>query len=328
MPRVGTLHDNRPSKICTSCNNLVPLDNFSHTNSVFYPDGKLPICNNCINSYLKSQRYDWDSIDKLCQYIDIPFSPEVFTKLLEGNGQNVFPKYIEYCQKEEYEGIGWKPYFEAYKKLEQEGLLENELPKIKEEKYKKLQEKWGHNYSAEDLDYLENLHIGLLNTQNITGALQDDQGLKLCKMSLEIDNKIRDGADFDKLLSSYDKLIKTANFTPKNAKSATDLESVGEVLKYFERGGFKNPFYDGVTRDIVDETIKNIQSSNRNLYINEGNIGEEITARIDALKSVASMEKYYLDEESTEEELDNYDSQGYEKLILEEEGDFLPETER
>lgn len=68
-------------------------------------------------------------------------------------------------------------------------------------------------------------------TQNINGDLQHDQAIKICKISYELDCRIREGADFDKMLSSYDKLIKTAEFTPKNVKNASDFESVGELCK-------------------------------------------------------------------------------------------------
>jgi hypothetical protein len=45
------------------------------------------------------------------------------------------------------------------------------LPEIREEKYRKLREKWGSNYDDEALTYLEGLYSGLLATQNVNGAL-------------------------------------------------------------------------------------------------------------------------------------------------------------
>lgn len=68
-------------------------------------------------------------------------------------------------------------------------------------------------------------------TQNISGALQADQAIKICKISYELDCRIREGTDFDKMLTAYDKLVKTAEFTPKNVKNASDFESVGELCK-------------------------------------------------------------------------------------------------
>ena len=91
------------------------------------------------------------------------------------------------------------------------------------------------------------IYNGILLTQNINGALQTDQALKLCKISFEIDSRIRGGQDIDKLLSSYDKLVKIAEFTPKNAKNANDFDSMGELIKWLEKKGFKNKFYENRT---------------------------------------------------------------------------------
>lgn len=312
-------------KTCEWCGGIFNTSDFAKTNSPFYKDGTIPVCSSCIKKYLKARDFEWKTIDRLCQYMNIPFVPKVFEDLKQKNGEDVFPVYVEYCLHNHYENdIGWGEYFEEFKKLKEEGALENQLPGIGEVKLKKLMDKWGRNYTEEELDYLEKLHSGLLATQNVTGALQDDQGLKLCKMSLEIDNRIRDGADFDKLLSSYDKLVKIADFTPKNAKSATDLESVGELYKFLERSGWKNKFYDNVTRDIVDETIKNIQAFNQRLYIDEGGIGDEISRRIEALKHATDDEKYYnVGEEKFD--TDQFDNEGYEQLIASENEEFIAE---
>ena len=121
---------------------------------------------------------------------------------------------------------------------------------------------------------------------------------------------------------SYDKLVKTAEFTPKNAKNATDFDSTGELFRWLEKGGWRNQFYDGVTRDIVDETIKNFQVYNQRLYTNESGMGEEITRRVAALKNMEEMEDFY--GTNQEFDLDNYQNQNYEELFKNEE-DFKEE---
>ena len=162
-------------------------------------------------------------------------------------------------------------------------------------------------------------------TQNVSGALQMDQALKVCKISLELDSRIREGTDFDKMLTSYEKLVKAAEFTPKNVKNAGDFDSIGELVKWLEKRGFRNTFYDDVTRDIVDETIKNIQNYNQRLYTNESGIGEEITRRIEALKNAQELENYY-GVSDQEYDLDNYDNEGYTELMKDEE-EFIVELE-
>ena len=304
-------------KTCSICSSTFGPEGFIKTKSLFYPDGYLPMCADCIKQLLVEHNFDWDLVDKLCRYADIPFIPAEFERLHESNGDNVFQVYADVFLSSEFEGLGWKQYYEEFLRLKEKGHIEDELPILKEEKRKQLKEKWGSNYDDEELQYLENLLDGLLQTQNISGALQFDQALKICKISLNLDSKIREGADFDKLMGSYDKLVKTAEFTPKNVKNASDFESTGELIKWLEKRGFKSKFYDNVTRDIVDETIKNIQSYNQRLYTNESGIGDEITRRIEALKTIKDLENYY--DVGKEYDLDEFENDGYEELMKNEE---------
>ena len=304
-------------KTCSICGGTFGPEGFIKTKSLFYPDGYLPMCADCIKQLLIEHNFDWDLVDKLCRYADIPFIPAEFERLHESNGDNVFQVYADIFLSSEFEGLGWKQYYEEFLRLKEKGHIEDELPILKEEKRKQLKEKWGANYDDEELQYLENLLDGLLQTQNISGALQFDQALKICKISLNLDSKIREGADFDKLMGSYDKLVKTAEFTPKNVKNASDFESTGELIKWLEKRGFKSKFYDNVTRDIVDETIKNIQSYNQRLYTNESGIGDEITRRIEALKTIKDLENYY--DVGKEYDLDEFENDGYEELMKNEE---------
>ena len=267
-------------------------------------------------------------MDKLCQWADIPFVPREWERLFEMNGAKTFSIYAEVFAQSEYEDLGWDDYFKAFKDLKASGDIEDELPGIADQKRKQLQERWGANYDDEALRYLENLYNGLMTTQNVNGALQVDQAIKICKMSYEIDNRIREGSDFDKLLASYDKLVKAAEFTPKNVKNINDFDSVGELIKWLEKRGWKNTFYDGVTRDIVDETIKNFQNFNQRLYTNESGIGEQITERINALKQAKAIEEesYYGTNKSYD--LDAFDDEGYAALVKDEDFDpGLPEDD-
>ena len=315
-------------KTCNRCQAPQTPESFALTKSIFYADGALPICNSCIQSYLEDVEFDWGEVNKLCQYADIPFVPKEWERMRELNGSNAFPKYAEVFAQSEYEDLGWSEYFEAFRALKASGELDDELPGIADKKRQKLQERWGANYDDEALRYLENLYNGLMTTQNVNGALQVDQALKICKMSYEIDCRIREGADFDKLLSSYDKLVKAAEFTPKNVKNINDFDSVGELIKWLEKRGWHNTFYDDVSRDIVDETMQNFQAFNQRLYINESGIGEQITERLNNLKNVALIEKESYYGTDGEYDLDNYENDGYSQLILDEEFDpGLPEED-
>lgn len=308
------------TKVCATCRGTFGEESFAPTKSLFYPDGVIPICNTCIDSWLSEQDYSWKVVDKLCQWADIPFVPKEWERMREMNPKETFARYAEIFLQSEYDNLGWDDYYKAFKELKEQKSIEYELPILEDEKKKELYERWGRNYDLEALNYLERLYQGLITTQNVNGALQVDQGLKICKMSYEIDRRIAEGSDFDKLLASYDKLVKAAEFTPKNVKNLNDFDTCGELVKWMERNGWVNQYYDNVPRDIVDETIANIQAFNQRLYVNETGIGEEITRRLESLKQAEKLEQgSYYSTGSEVEDLDKYDITGYDDLFKDEE---------
>ena len=310
-------------KDCSRCGGSFGEEGFAPTRSIFYPEGVIPVCNDCIDKLIDEHGGDWQFVDKLCQMADVPFVPREWENIAGMNDAGAFAKYAEIFLSSEYDGLGWSDYFEAFRRLRDAGRIEDELPMLSDDKRARLKKIWGAGYDDEALEYLDNLYQGLLSTQNINGKLQMDQAQKICKMSLEIDRRIEEGADFDKLLTSYDKLVKAAEFTPKNVKNINDFDTFGEAAKWMEKNGWRNRFYDSVSRDIVDETIKNFQSFVQRLYTNESNIGDEVTRRMEALKNVAALEKgdnYYGTD--AEHDLDSFEREGYEIVFDGENDEF------
>lgn len=300
------------TKICSKCGNTLDVSKFCPSKNFFFSDGYLPICNDCIERLIKKYKDDWSIVDKLCQYADIPFIPQEWNKVYTQNKEKAFPFYNKIFLTEKYEGLNWKIYYNEFKKLEQDGLINRELPLLSDREIAELQRKWGPNYSVEELDYLENLYNGIISTQNVNGGLSIDQSLKLCKISLEIDNRIREGSEIDKLLSSYDKLVKIGDFTPKNIKNTGDFESVGELYAYLEKTGWINRYYDGAKKDVIDETIANIQNYNRRLWVNESGLSEDIEKRLEALQHAQNLEDMY--DISDEYDEDKYEAEGIQNL--------------
>lgn len=311
----------KPAKFqtCSCCGQTLAIENFSETNNKLY-GGRLPMCNECLVELCAElgTNSNWEQADKVCQWIDIPFIPAKWQEMVEKAGNYAITAYLKFCGQGQYENIEWGEYQEEYKQVKQQGdLAAYVIPELEQKERAKLQQKWGPNYDDEELNYLEQLYNGILATQSVNGGLQDDQAIKLCKISLAIDSKIREGQDPDKLLASYEKLVKIAEFTPKNVKNAYDFDSVGEVFAYLEKTGFENKFYDGVPRDVVDVTMNEVQNFCRRLYIQESGIGENIEKRIQSLQKAKEIEDNMglLDDYTTDEvneTVDNYIAEEFE----------------
>jgi hypothetical protein len=77
IPKVATT-----SKKCERCGRVMPSSSFSKTRSWAYADGLLPICNECISEYINEGDGNWDRIDKICQWANIPFVVKEWDRLV------------------------------------------------------------------------------------------------------------------------------------------------------------------------------------------------------------------------------------------------------
>jgi hypothetical protein len=291
---------------------FLPINNFIFGNSY------LPVCNNCIEKRIKAlmekpeyKESYWNFLNLFCQLMNIQFNPSLWEKLSKVHRSKTFIVYANMSRETTFPTVDWGEANRQYIELEKEKELEDSVPEIHEHQAKKLREKWGMNYSDESLVYLENLLNGIIKSQDVNGAKSYDEAMKLCKISLLIEERIRAGDDFDKLLGSYEKLTKVADFTPKNARNVNDFDSVGEVFSYLEKTGWMNKYYDGSNQDIVDTTMHNFQAYVRTLYTNESSITEEIDRRLEALKHVAELENKYYEDPNID--YDKYEKEAYDQ---------------
>ena len=294
------------SKICYKCKNEKTTSHYIAVNSQLF-NGSLPICRECLSKIIAAAPVEerWNTVDKICQWADVPFIPGEWEKIYQSNGKDALGVYIAIFRNEEYKNLDWEMYNKVYLELLEENRVEDAIPELREKQIKDWHRKWGMDYDEQQLEYLENLHQGLLNSQNVVGALNEDQALKLCKISLIIEEKIRAGLDFSKELKSYDSLATLSNLTPKKVKDANEFDSFGEVYAYLEKTGWVNKYYDGAIRDEVDNTEKNIKNWIRYLYVNETGIAEEIEQRINNLKVAAELEGEVFDESEFRDYMNN-----------------------
>ena len=304
------------TKKCLICKEEKGLVYYSGVKNVLL-NNVMPICRTCIAKYLAAAPQEnerWNRANKLCQLADIPFVPEEFEKIYAANGKDSFGVYCSLFRDKQYESLDWTQYNEAYLQLKEENRVEDCLPQVKAAKREKLIKKWGPNYDDQQICYLENLHQGILNSASVVGALNEDQVLKLCKISLIIEDKLRAGMDIDKDLKSYDSLCKQAGITTQTMKEGSEFSSWGEICAYLEKLGFKPKYYDGAVRDEVDKTMKDISYCLRHLYVNETGIGEEIKERIEQLKIADQLtgEDFNWDEFSQYSNDNNTDDEQFE----------------
>lgn len=300
---------------CKRCGRTFPSEDFPPTFSPFF-GGFSDICHQCLDDFLGSREYQWEAVDEICRYLNIPFIVKEWERLFQLNEPaDTFRVYSKLFHHNCYKSFDWAHYNAIYHELQKTGFIDKEMPGLDDQRRRELKKSWGPNYDDMELEYLEDLYKGLSATQNISSALQIDQARKACKLSLEIDNEIRagDSKALEKLLASYDRIIKAGEFTPKNQIDANDFDSISELMFWLEKQGEINHYYDDVNRDVIDETLKNIENYNQKLYINESGIGDDISQRLRALRGGTDMDdesdSYY--GLTTEFDEDSYDNAAF-----------------
>lgn len=319
------------SKVCGRCGRNYNVRNFLPAKSKFLPDSYSPFCKRCAATTIETFPNEWTGIDRLCQLLNYPFIPSIWEKNeIEDIEQKLSVYFSFFAENEEYSELDWDKYYKAFLQLRESGELEQEIPLVSEKKKRELVARWGADseLTEDDYNYLQNLYEGILSGQPMTSALIEDNVRKICHTLLLIDRKIRGGDDYDKLLKSYDSLMKLSGLTAKESKESGEIETIGELAAYLEKKNWLSTRHEE-DHDIVDLTMREIQNNNQRLYTNEPGIGDEITARIENLKSALSLELSANTDEPEGKLVPGYqdiDSDFQDPYLLEEE-DFIEEEE-
>lgn len=290
-------------KNCRKCGEYFQQDMYIPSQSFFFPDGYIDICNNCLDKYFDDCT-DIEKADKFCQYADIPFNINDWMTLVHNNGRGMFKLYAMQNWSKRYDTIDWKPVHEEWKKIMDEGLEREKIGALSIEDIKQLKEFWGAEYTEDQLKRFQALYEDIEKTQSITTAIQRDNARKMCMLSYQVEKSIWDeeskGSDIKALVSSYNDLAKAADFSPKTARNAGDFESIGELCAYLEKKGFLNDFYDWKPKDEIDLVMKNLQNYTRRIVVGETNIAEELNEKLDQIQQMNKLEDYQQEDDRYE----------------------------
>lgn len=152
------------------------------------------------------------------------------------------------------------------------------------EEQKALIFKWGKSYSLEDLVRMETLYQETAESFDVTNPSHKDYLKKACKASLQLDKSLDfgDAEGATKYGRLFDLLNKSAQFTAATNKFDKDeyIGSVGELVAICEKEGFIPRYINEENPDIVDKTIKDMNSYIHKLISNEMNLSDLIESSI------------------------------------------------
>lgn len=164
-----------------------------------------------------------------------------------------------------------------------------------------LVKKWGRNYTVEEMIKLEKLYHEMMESYDIRTASHIDYLLKICRVSLKIDQalEVNDIDGFQKLSKIYDVLMKSAKFTAAQNKdmSENNMDAVGVIVALCEEQNGFIPKYHSERQDVVDITLQDMNNFTKELITSELNLGNMIEVHLQKMMQEQEQEEGELDEE-------------------------------
>jgi len=133
-----------------------------------------------------------------------------------------------------------------------------------------------------------------LEANNVSNPMQVDAIKKACKLSVSLDRAIINGVakeinDFSK---AYQNFIKTAKIDDLITASSQDvISNIAEFVQFIEESGFKFNYYDDVSRDIVDKSLKDQQQFIRRLVMDSTGLSDVFETINTSLKTKNAIDK-------------------------------------
>ena len=253
-------------------------------------------CGSCISRELDFNNAEHG--DFFCRTYNIPFEPELWMRMAAEYKDNVFKEYAVFVHEDgNYETStldAWEIVNKEWELIQTHAELISAIKPIKEGFILRNHIKWGSNYVFEELISLENLFVKTLEANNVSNPMQVDAIKKACKLSVSLDRAIINGVakeinDFSK---AYQNFIKTAKIDDLITASSQDvISNIAEFVQFIEESGFKFNYYDDVSRDIVDKSLKDQQQFIRRLVMDSTGLSDVFETINTSLKTKNAIDK-------------------------------------
>lgn len=224
---------------------------------------------------------DLPSVDKLCRWLDIPFLVDHWTRIWKNGREKTLHLYVKILDNNAtYAALDWSQANDKWKAAVEANDIESLVPEVSNQWLASMALKWPSetNRTAADYRYLEDFYNDLCNTQNLISATQRDDAKRLAEIGLLATQKIRAGLDAKNEMAIYHNIVKTEGFEPKNAKTTGDFDSVGELVAWLERRGWR-PNWHTEPQDSVDFTMKEMQNYLKRLINTEPTLADQVDSR-------------------------------------------------
>lgn len=252
------IKDENATLQCMCCGEHNPIDDYYHSNSVFFgASKKIPYCNKCIEKLFRKYETSYMSegypdpkkkaMERLCMAFDIYFDSDVYEAALErkGTATENTPITSLYLKRVRMNQTSRKTYDNTIKKKTDAAMLElgkdmmmlgsdNDSERAKTifdaERF------FGKGFSDEDYLFLSEQYQDWTTRHECETKSQEEVFKQICFTQLEILNAQRTKQDTKDLVATFQKLLDTAKLQPKQNHSETNsnTQTFGTLIDKWE----------------------------------------------------------------------------------------------
>jgi len=235
--------EEKEKKMCTSCGkNLVvngSVGNFYISNSSVYKhDRKMPICKKCVctifEEYLIETRDDKKAVFQMCRLLDTVFLEELVesaAKEAKKINSNVMKTYMKTVNSlSQYRGMTFKD----SKYLDENEMARDYIP-ASESVTPQLVEKWGMEYTNEQIAFLEKTYNEFMNEKTVSYDTSTHYVKLACiwyLRSLEAGSKGKSTKDSKDYTDMFSKMMKEAELAPSILAKKANAKSIGNISEF------------------------------------------------------------------------------------------------
>lgn len=225
-------------KQCLKCTKEKDVSEFYMSSSVLYTDKKLPVCKDCLESFVVGSGKDTtNSLTSLMRMIDRPFLHEEWKAAM--SYEKPFGEYMRRIAMRQNRDLTWEDSTHTSVKTANftfENVLEEEID-LTQEDINELVKFWGKGFDIESYLWLQNEFEDFVNRYEC-----DSKGMELlikqvCLTELDIENRRSNNEKVDQQLKTLQDLLGSSNLKPvqETGANAVEQESFGTLIKKFER---------------------------------------------------------------------------------------------
>lgn len=263
---------NEDFRNCPCCGKRQKVDYFLPTSNTcpYSINNQSVICIECMAKSI--DRKDLTTIDKMCQYLDLPFDGNKWIDM-ESKYEKLGPLLIDYCfemRTGKYTDADWGTVNKMWEKVREYNGLLDKMTVLHGDLLLFLRKKWGSssNLTLDDYLRMEEYERHTLNHYPFKDEARKDVIKKLAKLSVLSDKSITEGETKDAVsyLQAYNTLMKELGIGNEIDNNKDAITSLGELVAYLEKTGFLLNYKVTENRDVVDKTIENIELYVKRLF--------------------------------------------------------------